>query len=130
MERARAGIAVAGAGLVAGFFLPWISADFGVGTFNASAYQMVTHWGAFDAAPFMTIMLVLVPVAGLAMLVTALTNSRLMRPISLLTGLGILGYGTFKLAQALFATSGWGIWIVVAAAVAAVVIPLASHAKK
>ena len=30
-------------------------------------------------------------------------------------GLGLVGYGTFKTAQAFFLTTGWGLWIVMAA---------------
>jgi len=126
MEKARAGIAISGAGLIAGFFLPWIS----YGGFHISAFEMATAPGAFSIAPFATVMLCLMPVAGLAMLLSALANAKAMRAISVVTGLGILGYGGYRIASEFIAASGWGLWIVIGAAVAAIAVPLALRAKK
>lgn len=128
MEKGRLGIVLAGSALIAGFFMPWISVDFGPATLQVSAFQMMTQHG--QTAAVHPVLLALVPLAGLAMVVTALLNHRWSRAVAFLSGAGILGYAGLRAAQVFFAISGWGIWLVVGAAVAGVVLALVSGKKR
>ena len=50
--------------------------------------------------------------------------------ISLCTGLGILGYTIFKVAYAFAKVTGWGLWLILAAAVVAVILGVTTNRKK
>src|SRR5688500_1891923 len=104
----RTFIAVAGLALIAGFFLPWIS----FGGLGASGWFFATNgpWSAF---------IWLVPVGGLAMFLTAITGSKHARLTSGAVGLALVGYAVVKTVHSFFATTGIGLWLVIAAALAA-----------
>jgi hypothetical protein len=115
---ARSLMGLAGALMVVGFFLPWIDAG---GMFGVSGLDMVrAGWGW----SFARIMLLMVPVAGAILVAAAAMKSPQTKRISLGIGLGFVGYGLFKLVQAFFALSGFGLWITIAAAMLAIGVPL------
>jgi hypothetical protein len=117
-SKVNALVVVAGLALVVGFFLPWI--DLGIGP-RASGLDVVRH--ATDSG-FFRWMVLAVPVLGLAMVLTGATGSRHARVVSLATGFVLVGYGVFKTVHTFFAVSGFGLWLVIAAGCAALVVPL------
>jgi len=115
---ARTWMGLAGAMMVVGFFLPWVDAG---GMFGVSGLDMVrAGWGW----SFARIMLLLVPISGAVLVAAAATKSPHTKRISVGIGLGFLGYGVFKIVQAFFAFSGFGLWITIGAAVLAIAVPL------
>lgn len=122
-KTARTMIAVAGAALLIGFFLPWVDVGFGP---TISGYTVAR---AVHSASTFSAMLWLIPLGGLAMLVSSLLGSRHARMISVLVGLGLVGYATIKTVHAFFATTGIGLWVVIAAAVGAILLPLLQRSE-
>jgi hypothetical protein len=116
----RVWIGASGAALVAGFFLPWISLG---GMFKASALDLMRAQRDMGVPSYV---LALVPLAGLLLMLLAATGSSRVRLASVLTGVGILGYGFYRLLEMFLTVTGSGMWVVVAAAVVAVIAPLAS----
>jgi hypothetical protein len=57
-----------------------------------------------------------VPLLGAGMLATGLTRGKGARLVGLAFGLGVLGYLAWSLIRFFFATTGWGLWLVVLAA--------------
>jgi hypothetical protein len=117
-------VGLAGVALVVGFFLPWL--DVG-GVFRASGFDALraSHgWSLQD------VMMLAIPVGGALMAILSVTKPAAARKVSLGVGLGLVGYGTVKTAQAFFLTTGWGLWIVMAAALVALVVPLFWRAKR
>ena len=115
---------VAGLALVVGFFLPWI--DLGIGP-NASGLDVVRHT---NGASFFRLMVLAVPIGGVAMAFCAFTNSKYTKLVSVLTGLTLVGYGIAKIVQTFFAISGFGLWLVIAASFAALAVPLLADKER
>jgi hypothetical protein len=114
-------LAIAGAALVAGFFMPWIE----IGRLgSASGWQIVKSG---QVALVTRLILALCPIGGAALLAAALKNDRRAGTIALGMGLGVLGYVGYKVAQAFLAVTGIGLWIVLAAAVIALGIGLVAR---
>lgn len=110
-------IAIVGVALVVGFFLPWVDIGWGPsvsGLRISQAGQGFFSW------------LMLVPAGGALMALLALGGSKHARVVSALVGLGLVGYGVVKTVQTFFATTGFGLWLVIAAACAALVVPFMS----
>src|SRR5687767_10041644 len=118
LKASRTLIAVTGAALFLGFFLPWVDIGFGP---TISGYTVAR---ATNSASMLSLMFWLIPLGGLAMIVTALSGSKHARLVSVLVGLGLVGYATVKTVYAFFATTGFGLWVVIAASLGAVLIPL------
>lgn len=110
--------AIAGAALFLGFFLPWVDIGFGP---TISGYTVAR---ASNSASMFSAMMWLIPLGGLAMVATAVTGSKHARMVSVLVGLGLVGYAAVKTVYAFFATTGFGLWVVIAASLGAILLPL------
>jgi hypothetical protein len=119
-KRGQTALVLSGLALVVGFFLPWV--DVG-GIFTVSGFSMV--WRA-EGAGTTRLLLGLVPLVGALLAVAGLTGSRKTTGIALAAGGGILGYFIYSFTRAFFATTGIGLWLVLAAASVALVAGLAS----
>ena len=67
---------------------------------------------------------------GGQMIATAVTNNRHARLVSVLVGLGLVGYATVKTVYAFFATTGFGLWVVIAASLGALLLPLLQRRER
>lgn len=114
----RTMIAVAGAALLLGFFLPWVDIGFGP-TISGYTVARAAHSASLFSAMFW-----LIPLGGLAMLISSLIGSRHARLISCVVGLSLVGYAVVKTVHAFFATTGFGLWVVIAASLGAILVPL------
>jgi hypothetical protein len=123
-KTARSTIALLGIALVAGFFLPWIDMGWGL---RVSGMDAVRH-GAGGSLFYL--MMLVVPIGGAAMAFTALTGSKYVRLVSAVTGLSLVGYGVVKTVHAFFATTGFGLWLVIAASCAALIVPFAARPER
>ncbi len=113
----RTAIGITGLVLLAGFFLPWIDLGFGLGV---SGFTVVKNLGS---SSLFHLMMLLVPFGGLAMAVCAAMGSKHTRLVSAVVGLSLVGYGIVKTVHAFFATTGLGLWLVIAASAAALLLP-------
>lgn len=114
----RAVALIAGAGLLVGFFLPWLRfAD--VAKFSGLSL-MVSGGSAVEAltGPARG-MLIIIPVCGAVLVASAVFAPRLAGLASLVSGLAILGFGLFTLARMFIATVGLGMWLVVVSSLVA-----------
>lgn len=118
-KQARTLITIGGLVLVLGFFLPWI--DFG--GFGVSGWGIARNTN-------MSSLIWLVPVGGLAMLFTSITGSKHARLTSVIVGLGLIGYAVVKTVSSFFATTGIGLWMIIAGALMALAIPLITRAER
>jgi hypothetical protein len=75
-------------------------------------------------------MMALVPVFGLAMLASVFMSARAMRISSLVAGVSLVGYGVYKVVDTFLRVTGWGLWLVIAAALVALAAPLFLRAKR
>jgi hypothetical protein len=117
---------LAGAALVAGFFLPWLDTGLG-GSGLASGLDMVLK--ANGLSP-LRVVLALVPLAGLALVAAAVKGGALATRTSLIVGLALLGYGTYQVGRSFIEITGLGLWLVIAGTVVAVVAPLVGRGAK
>jgi hypothetical protein len=115
---ARAVIFVSGLALLGGFFFPWL--DLG-GPFHVSGYDAMR---SMQGVTLFRLMMLLVPIGGIAMMLSAAMKSRYARLVSLGTGACLAAFGLYKALDLFFHVTGWGLWIVLAAAVVAVLAPL------
>lgn len=114
----------AGVALVVGFFLPWLDAG---GILGVSGWDFVTENSGID---FLTkVILVMVPLLGVALAIAGLGGGKAAGNMALVTGAAILGYTFYKVAWVFFKASGVGLWLVLGAAVLALIFGLASKAK-
>ncbi|MBY0401099.1 hypothetical protein K2X89_12450 [Myxococcota bacterium] len=117
-----------GLGLLAGFFLPWLR--FGEVAAVSGLSLMVSSGTVVNAlAGPSRGMLIIIPVAGAALVASSVLAPRLVPLVSLLSGLSILLFGLFTLARVFIATVGLGMWIVVVAALVATAIGIAAAAR-
>ncbi len=123
-KTARTLIAASGAALLIGFFLPWVDIGFGP---TISGFGVAR---AANGASMFSAMLWLIPFGGLAMLASALAGSRHARLVSVLVGLSLVGYAVVKTVHAFFATTGLGLWVVIAASLAAIALPLLTRPER
>jgi hypothetical protein len=123
VNRSRGTLTLIGASLVAAFFLPWI--DLGVASLSGFDLVRARH------VELLTRILILgVPLTGLGLMAAAATGERRTRALAIVTGLGILGYTSFEVARSFLKITGYGLWIVLGCAVAALVTGLALPAGK
>jgi hypothetical protein len=114
----------AGAALVAGFFLPWVDAG---GSFSFSGFDLVleSHQGLFAR-----IVVLMVPLLGASLVVAGLRGGKSAVTTALVTGGAILGYPTYKFIVGFIQTTGVGLWMVLGAAILALVVGLSARTKK
>lgn len=120
MKKSNADIPVTlvGAAVVIAFFLPFL--DFG-GVAVASGWDVVTA----KFVPWSTqLVLVLLPVAGVALAVVGATGHRRARPLAFFFGMAVFGYLAYQLVRIFFAATGLGLWVTLAAAAAGLVLAL------
>lgn len=119
MEERASGwwVGAIGVAVVVAFFLPFID----IGLVAVSGWEMLTaNHGSLE----MRIALGLLPIAGLGLIVSALAGPKAARFAGAAFGIGVFGYTALALVRAFFATSGYGLWITLAAAVAGLAAPL------
>lgn len=119
---------VAGLGLLIGFFLPWLR--FGEVAAVSGLSLMVSSGTVVNAlAGPSRSLLVIIPVAGAALIASSILAPRLIPFVSLLSGLAILLFGLFTLARVFLQTVGLGMWIVVVSALVAMAIGIAALSR-
>jgi len=119
-NNARKVILLCGVALVAGFFLPWISAG---GFFKVSGWDMVAHGDTFS------LLLALIPLTGLGLIGASLGDGRAARGAAFFVGGGILVYFVGSTAWAFLKTTGVGLWMVLGASFVALTAGLASRRR-
>jgi len=120
-DNSRLWMGIAGCALVFGFFMPWIDI---AGLGGMSGWELVRHEGLSASTRFV---LALCPIFGAALAFCAFTRSRAAAAVSLAIGASVIGYTVFKVGYAFVKITGWGLWLVLAAAAVAFVIGLASR---
>jgi hypothetical protein len=126
MKTTRANWVLVGAGvaLVVGFFLPWLDAG---GLFGVSGWDFVSEASGID---FLTkVILCLVPLMGAALAIAGLGGGKPAANTAMVAGASILGYTFYKVAWVFFKASGVGLWLVLGAALLALIYGLASKSK-
>jgi hypothetical protein len=118
-NKAKSVVLFCGLALVAGFFLPWVSVG---GFIKVSGWDMVAHGDGFSQ-----LAIALIPLTGLVLVVAALGNARAARASAFFVGGGILTYFVGSTAWAFLKTTGLGLWLVLAAAIVALGVGLASR---
>lgn len=121
---ARTLLVLTGAALVAGFFLPWFDLGFGGGFSGFQIAKTMPSGASFTA------MLWLLPIGGIAMMLTAINDSRYARLTAVLVGLALVGYAVVQAVRVFFATAGLGLWFVCVGALAAILVPLLTRAER
>lgn len=116
-------VTVLGIAVTAAFFLPFL--DIG-GLITASGWDIVTSG---DVPTGTRLLFAALPVGGVAMLWAGLTRSPKARLVAFAFGASLLGYIAYQMVKFFFTTTGIGLWITIAAAVAAVVVALASRKR-
>lgn len=117
-SKTRLWIGIAGAALLVGFFLPWVDTGFG----SASGIQIVR---GTSGASLWRLMVLLAPAGGLAMIAFAVGDRwKAARTTSLVTGAALVVYGAIQTVRLFFGITGIGLWLVIAGAVAAALVPL------
>jgi hypothetical protein len=123
-DRKSTWMGIAGIALVVGFFMPWI--DLG-GLVSVSGWDLVrdSHISLGTRVIF-----ALCPILGAALAFAAFGGSRNAAKVSIAAGLGVLGYTGFKIAYTFAKITGWGLWLVLAAGVVALIFGLAARANR
>lgn len=116
-------LTVAGLTLVVGFFLPWIQ----IGPVAISGFDLVRTG---DLSLFHKVLFSLCPILGAGLAMSSLVGGRRTALLAMVAGLGVLGYTGYKVADTFIAITGWGLWLILAAAAIALVIGLAGAARK
>lgn len=122
MTRKTANVVLVGAGIasVVAFFLPFL--DLG-GLVSASGWEILVG----DHVPWMTrIAMLALPLGGLGLIVAGASGSKNARLAGFGFGAGVYGYMGFQMVRLFFATTGWGLWLTLAAALVALVAALGS----
>ncbi len=125
MERwQRIALVVAGAAVLAGFFLPWrifYWHDSGI-----SGYQLAIH-SAY--AWYVRVAIGAAPLVGLALLGAGFSGDKRARAAAILGSLGIVGALTAKAVSMLIDSTGLGLWLVAGGAFVALAAGLAARKK-
>lgn len=124
MKQRDTWLAVVGAAIVFGFFLPWI--DVG-GAAKISGWDFVRQSGL---AWHTRLLLAMCPIAGLSLAIAGFTRAKGAVNVALGTGAGILGYVVYKVGYGFIKVTGIGLWMVLAAAAIALVVGLTARAGK
>jgi hypothetical protein len=119
MNKTQSAVALVGAALIAGFFLPWYT-FFG----HISGWNMVVQ----GQGEYLSRLAVLaVPLLGAMLLGAGLNRSRAAGSLGVLTGVGILGYIGVRIAWDILMNTGVGLWLVLGGAVAAIVVGVSAQ---
>ena len=113
-SNASIALTVAGVALVAGFFLPWFG--------PLSGWDLVRNE---HVSLFHRVLFALCPLFGAGLTLSSIIGSRRTALIAVGAGVGVLGYTGYKVADTFLAITGWGLWVVLGAAVVALVVGLA-----
>ena len=104
--------AVAGLGILVGFFLPWVVlgrlaavSGFGLVLTSGELVDMIAGWHR--------LMLFAVPVLGAALLASAIFRPGIVTWVAALSGLSLLLFGLVTLVSLFVSTTGAGMWVVV-----------------
>ena len=111
-----------GAAIVLGFFLPWIDAG---GPAKISGWDFVREGGL---AWHTRLILAMCPIAGLSLAIAGFTRAKGAANLALGIGVGILGYVVYKVGYGFIKVTGIGLWMVLAAALIALVVGLTARA--
>ena len=117
-DRTQLFMGAAGLALVFGFFMPWIDI---LGVVDASGWDLVREEHISIST---RLVLGLCPIAGIALALAGFGKSRSAARLSMLTGLAVLGYTGYKVAYAFAKVTGWGLWMILAAAFIALILGL------
>ncbi|HBQ19428.1 MAG: hypothetical protein RLO52_26185 [Sandaracinaceae bacterium] len=113
----------AGLAAVVSFFLPFL--DLG-GLVSASGWEIMVA----EHVPWtMRAALIALPLGGLAMLIAGATGSDKARLVGFGFGAGVFGYLGFQMVKVFFATTGMGLWLTLAAAVAALAVAVGGKSR-
>jgi len=125
MQPKKTSIALVAAGLVllVGFFLPWIH----IGPVAISGWDLVR---SDQLTLFQKIVFSLCPIAGAGLALSALVGGRRTALVAVGAGVGVLGYTGYKIADAFFAITGLGLWLILAAAAVALIVGLAGSVTR
>jgi hypothetical protein len=126
---ARVLLGAAGAGLLLGFFLPWVTlgraaavSGFGLLLTQGELVELLT-------GPYRMLLLA-VPLLGAGLCVGALTGHRVATWLALLTALLVLGGGLYTLVRLFLSSTGLGMWIVVGSALLALAVGLLTLGRR
>lgn len=109
-------LVVTGIAAVVAFFLPFL--DLG-GIASASGWEILV---ADHVELSMRVALLALPLGGLALIGAGATQSDKARWVGVAFGLGVFGYLGFQMVRVFVATTGWGLWITLAAAATALTV--------
>jgi hypothetical protein len=112
-------LAVPGIALVVAFFMPWIDV---LGAIGASGYDLATA----DGGSSKQLLLWASPILGAVLAFTALADSKSARSAGLVAGLAVIGPTFYYLGKAMMFGTSWGLWMVVAGAIAMIAMSLAN----
>ena len=126
---ARIALALAGLGLVVGFFLPWVRlgdvlvlSGLGMALTGGEAIQALA--GPLSAIVF------IVPIAGLVMLAIAIRGARAIAVTGLACGLLVVATGVITLVCAFLDSTGSGMWVVVISALTAIAVGFITYRNR
>jgi len=106
-------LVVSGIAAVVAFFLPFL--DLG-GIASASGWEILV---ADHVELSMRLALLALPLGGIALIGAGATQSPKARWVGVAFGVGVFGYLGFQMVRLFVATTGWGLWITLLAAAAA-----------
>jgi len=118
----------AGAGLVAGFFMPWLKLG---DVASMSGLSLAVSSGSMVdvlAGPARA-MLFFVPISGVAMMACAVLGPVAAARAALVSGALIMLFGFYTLMTVFIDTTGLGTWVVVASALGAAAVGLAARGR-
>lgn len=126
---ARAMLVISGAGLIAGFFMPWAVLAGGQQT---SGFDLLIGKAEVLSLIFQPSrpMMLLVPILGVMLVLGGISGHRAYLWVSLAAGLTILGYGFYTLVTVFLQATGVGMWIVVASAFLSLAIGLLALGRR
>lgn len=121
----RVALGLAGTGLFAGFFMPWLRQGLD-GSLTMTGFSLMASDGeVFTALSGAARMLLLaVPMLGVALMVGGMTGHRSSLWVALIAGAVIVAYGLVVLVRLFLQTTGTGLWLVVGCALLALVVGL------
>ncbi|HJL14206.1 MAG TPA: hypothetical protein RMH99_01050 [Sandaracinaceae bacterium LLY-WYZ-13_1] len=125
MQRTTANGIFIGAGIAAvvAFFLPFL--DLG-GMVTASGWEILL--AEHVSWTYRLVMLAL-PIGGLALIGAGATGSKSARVVGFSFGAGVFGYLGYQMVKVFFATTGFGLWLLLAAAGVALFAALAAKKR-
>lgn len=125
----RSLLGFSGLGLLVGFFMPWVVL---LKARGGSGFDLLT--GRIELLELLfepsRAMLLAIPLFGVGLIGGAVTGHRVALWAALFAGISLLGYGLYTLITVFLATTGVGMWIVVASALLALCLGIYGVATK